>query len=59
MNIKQFFTCMYLKNLRQSTNSKTGRLQSDLTLLFQSLPLLWISVRGILNIVNPLPYLGP
>lgn len=51
---------MYVtKNIRQSTNSKTDRFQSDLTLLFQSLTLLCVSVKGILNIVNPLPYLGP
>lgn len=46
-------------NIRQRTNSKTDRFQSDLTLLFQSLTLLCVSVKGILNIVNPLPYLAP
>lgn len=51
---------MYVnKNIRQSTSSKTYRFQSDFTLAFQSLTVLCVSVKVILNIVNPLPYLGP
>lgn len=38
--------------------AKIDKLQNDLT-VFQSLILFWASVRGILNIVNPLLYLSP
>lgn len=38
--------------------AKIDKLQIDLT-LFQSRTLFWVSVRGILNTINPLLYLSP